>query len=119
MKRFIITICTQLFMSCLWVYSGNIELNKVKERLIEHRSIPIIPSAYYDGSTIILYSSILLENLQVTIRNEVGQIISEDIILVSPQHPYEFSIGNIEDGTYVLELNDGEEEYYGSFDIIQ
>lgn len=121
MKRLIIIICGLLFISSTWANRGVgvIELFKAKERNRQKRSIPIIPSAYYDAGTIILYSSILLENLQVTIINEVGQVISEDIILVSPQHPYEYSIENIEDGTYVLELSDGEEEYYGSFDISQ
>lgn len=119
MRRLIFAICALLFISYLWANSGKIELTKVKERHIEHRSVPIIPSVHLNGNTIILSTSIPLENLQVTIKDETGQVISEETIFVSPQQPYIFSIENVEDGSYILELNDSREEYYGSFEITQ
>lgn len=117
MRRLISAICTLLFISSLWANSGNIELNKTKCTKNGERSIPIIPSAYHDGNTIILCSSIPLENLQVTIKDETGQAISEEIISISSQQPYIISIGNVEDGVYTLELIDGEEQYSGDFDV--
>lgn len=117
MKRLIIAICTLLFFTDLWAHRGVIELTKDKHRNCTRRSISIIPSVYQDGNTIYIYSNLPLENLQITIKDETGQVISEEIIFLSPQQPYTYSIGNAEDGTYFLELNDGEEEYYGSFNI--
>lgn len=118
MKRLIVAICTLLFTS-IWANSGEIKLNKAMYKATYERSMPIIPSVHLNGNTIILSTSIPLENLQVTIKDETDQVISEETIFVSPQQPYTFSIENVEDGSYILELNDGEEEYYGSFEITQ
>lgn len=121
MKRLIITICTLLFISSIWANRGVgvIELFKHKERNKQKRSIPILPSAYQDGRTIYFYSNLPLENLRVTIKDETGQVISEETIFVSSQQSYTFSIGNVEEGVYTLELNNGNDEYYGYFEINQ
>lgn len=117
MRRLISAICTLLFISSLLANSEKIELNNTAQKTIDERSIAIIPSTYHDDSTIILCSSIPLENLQVTIKDETDQVISEEIISISSQQPYIISIGNVEDGVYTLELIDGEEQYSGDFDV--
>ena len=119
MKRLIITICTLLLLTSLSAHRGKIELTKSRFKTGDRRSMPIVPSAYQDGSTIYFYSNFPLENLQITIKDETGQVISEETIFVSPQQSYTFSIGNVEEGVYTLVLNNGNDEYYGYFEINQ
>lgn len=120
MKRLIITICTLLLLiTSLWAQRQSIVFTKSHYRGRGGRSIAITPSAYLDGSTIYLYSKLPLDNLQATIKDETGQVISEETIFVSPQQPYTSSIENVEEGVYTLELNDGKDEYYGYFEINQ
>lgn len=121
MKRLIITICTLLILiTSSWAHTEAIVLTKLRHKSRQERSMPIVPSVYQEGSAIYLYSDLPLENLQVTIKDETGQVISEETIFVSPQQSYTFSIGNVEDGKYILELDNGqEEEYYGYFEITQ
>jgi hypothetical protein len=53
----------------------------------------------------------------VTVKDEKGNIISSEFISLSSQQSYAFSIGGAKEGIYILELNDGKEEYYGYFEI--
>ena len=120
MKRLIISICTLLLLiTSLYAHRESIVLTKSRHRNQDERSIPIVLSAYQNGSTIIFYSSHLLKNLQITIKNTTGQVIFEKIIFIFPQQPYTFSLINIEDGVYTLELNNGQDKYYGYFEIMQ
>lgn len=119
MKRLLIVLCTLLLSIGLWANKVRINLSKVKKGYEDVRSIPIEPSASHDGNTIYLYSDVPLDEVQVTIKDGIGQIISSETIAIFPQQPYTFSIGNIENGIYTLELNDGKEEYYGYFEITQ
>ena len=118
MKRLLIIFCTLLVSISLWA-STRIKLNKCSARHEDDRSISVEPSASHDGNTIYLYSDIPLEKLQVTIKDGAGRIISSEVIPMFPQQPYSFSIGNVENGVYTLELYDGKEEYYGYFEITQ
>lgn len=120
MKRLIIMVCTLLILiTTSWAHRKPIDLKKSRHRNREERTIPLVPSAYQDGSTIYLYSKLPLENLQVTIKDEAGQVISDETIFVYPQQPYIFLIQNVVDGVYTLELCNGQDEYYGYFEINQ
>ncbi|MCD8182707.1 MAG: DUF3244 domain-containing protein [Bacteroides sp.] len=119
MKCLLTIFCTLLFSISSWANEVNIKLIHVHERYKNDRSISIEPSASHDGNVIYLSSHIPLEELQVIIRNGAGEILSSEIISVSPQHPSIISMGNAESGLYILELNDGENEYQGYFEIDQ
>lgn len=117
MKRLLIIICTVLITFYSRAEEINIKLIPVKERIEDDRSIPIIPSARHKGSIISIYSDVPLNELQVTVKDETGRILSSEIVPIFPDQPYTFSIGEVENGIYTLELNDGKKEYYGYFEI--
>lgn len=117
MKRLLIIICALLLSIGSW--ATTIKLIRSKKINAFERSLPIEPSASYDNNTIYLYSEVPLENLQVAIKNETGEILFCEYVCVSPQYPYTFSIGNVENGIYILELDDGKYKYHGFFEINQ
>jgi hypothetical protein len=119
MKRLLTIFCLLLFAITSWAEKVKIKLHQLGEKYEDDRSISVEPSASHDGNTIYLYSDIPLEKLQVTIKDGAGRIISSEVIPMFPQQPYSFSIGNVENGVYTLELYDGKEEYYGYFEITQ
>ena len=115
-----------LLLGCLFLFSLNsiadnkaINLYKTINEKISDRSISIEPSASYDNNTIYFYSDIPLDELQVTIKNEAGEILTSEIISVFPRQASTLSIENIGNGVYILELNDGKNEYRGYFEIYQ
>lgn len=106
------------FCICLCPAKIKIILSKTEEK-VQERSVIIEPTAYYEANTIYLQSDILIEELQVTIKDKEGNVISSEIIFLSPEQSYDFSLGDIENGIYLLELNDGENGYYGYFEICE
>lgn len=113
-----------LLLGCLFLFSLNsiadnkaIKLYKTINEKISDRSISIEPSAGYDNNAIYLYSDIRLDRLQVTIKNEAGDILISEMISVFPQQTSILSMENIGNGVYILELNDGKNEYRGYFEI--
>lgn len=115
MKRLLI-ICSCLLCICLCSAKIKIDLKK-KDPKAQTRSLVHVPTAYYEDNTIYLQFEISIETLQVTVKNEEGDIISSETIVLSPQQSYDFSLGNLENGIYTLELNDGENSYYGYFEV--
>lgn len=118
MKRLLIFIYTLLLTFSLWANKVNIKFIDAENKFSENnRSISMPLSASHDGGTIYLYSDIRVEQLQITIKDGEGNSLFSEIISISSQQPYIFSIGNIENGTYILELNVGESRYQGYFEI--
>ena len=97
----------------------SIKLCKTHDDKISNRSISIEPTASHDNNVIYLYSDIALNELQITVKNEIGEIIFTQNITLTPEQPYTYSIENIENGSYILELDEGESKYRGYFEIYQ
>lgn len=116
MKRLLIIIysCLLCIYSC--AAKIKIDLSKTEEKT-QSRSLIIEPTAYYEACTIYLQSEISIEGFQVTVKDEEGNIISSESIFLSSQQTYELPLGNLENGTYILELNDGKHEYWGYFEV--
>ena len=83
----------------------------------ETRSLVTEPTANHEGNTIYLQSDVFIKELQVTVKDEKRNIIFSEFISLSSQQSYALSIGDAKEGIYILELNDGKEEYYGYFEI--
>ena len=119
MKRLLIIFCALLLTISSWAKEVKIKLLPTTRRNAFERSLPTAPSASHDNNTIYLYSEIPLKELRVTVKNEAGDILSSEYVSLFPKQPYTFFIGNIENGVYILELNDGKYEYQGYFEISQ
>ena len=116
MKRLLIIICSCLLYIGLCSAKTKIYLER-KQKNAQTRSLVTEPTANHEGNTIYLQSDVSIKELQVTVKDEKGNIISSEFISLSSQQSYAFSIGGAKEGIYILELNDGKEEYYGYFEI--
>lgn len=116
MKRLLIIICSCLLYIGLCSAKTKIYLER-KQKNSQTRSLVTEPTANHEGNTIYLQSDVSIKELQVTVKDEKGNIISSEFISLSSQQSYAFSIGGAKEGIYILELNDGKEEYYGYFEI--
>lgn len=113
MKRLLIIICSCLLYIGLCSAKTKIYLER-KQKNAQTRSLVTEPTANHEGNTIYLQSDVSIKELQVTVKDEKGNIISSEFISLSSQQSYAFSIGGAKEGIYILELNDGKEEYYVS-----
>lgn len=119
MKRLLIIICTLLLSIGSWAKEVKIELLIDTTRNAFERSLSTALSASINNNIIYLYSEVLLEELKVTVKNESGEILSSEYVSIFPQQPYTFFIGNVENGVYIVELDDGKYKYQGYFEISQ
>lgn len=117
MKRLLTIICAVLITLYSWAEEVNIKLILVTERIEEDRSTPIILSASHEGNIISIYSDVPLNGSQITVKDKIGRILSSEIVPIFSHQPYIFSIGDVENGIYILEVYDGKQEYRGYFEI--
>lgn len=85
----------------------------------EERSIiDNTPFIIHDQNTFYIYSESLLEESQLTIRDEYNNIIYFTIDTILPNEEKVFTL-DIEKGIYTIELEFKENIYYGYFEIIK
>lgn len=97
-----------------------IHLNKDKQREKDTDCrMPVgEPTADCENRSLFLSFNGPLDKLQIVVKDGAGQIVYSDFLFsIFPNQCYAFSIGNVEDGVYILELNDGDTEYSGYFEI--
>lgn len=83
---------------------------------ISTRSLSIAPTATYDSKTLTIhYDDYLLANLQVTVKDLSGNTVYSNVISVSYNQPYSFTLNNVGSGKYVLELKYESKSLYGYF----
>lgn len=81
------------------------------------RSIFNIPELSHDKETISIYTSIRLENLEITVRNSTGLIIYSEVVVLQKGQRYSFSIEQAEYGESMIELKQGHRYLFGYFDV--
>lgn len=83
----------------------------------ESRSLVYTPTITCDSNILRINSTIPLENLQVIITDQsTGDTLYFSNITVSDGQPYMLTL-NAESGNYKIELNIGQDTYYGFFDL--
>ncbi|MCR6508603.1 DUF3244 domain-containing protein [Bacteroides sp. KH569_7] len=116
MKLLLIVLSALLFSSNLSAKDIKIELTEIKHSTND-RSVFLIPTVIHDGNNLHFVSDVPLANLQILIKDNIGKIISIQEIALLPKQPYSYDIGNLESGTYILELNNGKHKYQGYFEV--
>lgn len=81
------------------------------------RSIPSIPMLSHDGNILFIYSAVPLENLQVRVKDEFGNVVYVDNVSIAAGHMYSFVLESVSPGKYVIELLCGKESLWGDFKI--
>ena len=116
MKRLLIIICSCLLYIGLCSAKTKIYLERKQKKrpnaFFSHRTNGQ-PRRQYHLSTIRCLHKGTSSDRQ---RRKKEHHFSEFISL-SSQQSYALSIGDAKEGIYILELNDGKEEYYGYFEI--
>mgnify|MGYP003411180859 CR=1 FL=1 len=123
MKRFLFTtLFTLLFSSTILAQeievpmSQRVEDKAYWEKGKRARSIISI-EVTHDQNAVYIYSNVLLEDLQVTIKDSADNEIYSTTTIVVPDQKTSISLLFPGDGQYKIELNIGERCYFGYFEI--
>lgn len=116
MKRLLFTLFTVVFASTLLVHAESIRLQK-DEAPRERRSIVIAPTAALDGSTISIYSVMTIQNVQVSVKDMMGNVIYTSTITIAADQHYSFTLDGAENGDYILEVTYDDKRFYGYFTL--
>lgn len=82
------------------------------------RSINHTPTVSHDGNTFYIHSEIPIEDTQITIKDIYDNIIySATVTILSDENT--IVIPSMNSGSYILELEYDENDYYGYFEVTQ
>lgn len=114
MKRLILG-CISLLV-CFNCLGGEVRINLKAKHCTDNRSISIIPTVTYDGNVISLYSdNVTFENLEMTVKNSIGQIVYHSFLTVKAGEPCFCPLYNLEQEEYSVELSIKNDLYCGNF----
>lgn len=82
----------------------------------DKRSITLIPTATIDENTIRIYTHVSVSGLQMSIKDEAGNVIYSNSSMESSRC-HTFEVPELPEGEYVLEFEIGEEAFYGHFSV--
>lgn len=89
-----------------------------EEWVKEERSIALIPTATIDGNTIRIYTNLAVSGLQMSIKDEAGNVVYSNIGMESSRC-HTFEVHDLPKGEYVLEFEIGEDSFYGIFSSLK
>jgi len=124
MKRLLFTTLVTLLFS-LTILAQEIEVPMSEQRVEDKaywekgkraRSISPI-EVTHDENAVYIYSNVLLEDLQVTIKDSTGNEIYSTTTVVVPDQRTSISLLFPGEGQYKIELNIGERCYFGYFEV--
>jgi hypothetical protein len=95
--------------------SGNDDPKEKNTWEQDNRSITNFPTVTMNGNTIYIYSNILLDNLQITIIDEMKNIIYSNNATITNNHPYSFTTTYIKNKKYIIEMTYKTIVFYGIF----
>ncbi len=83
------------------------------------RSVSCVPTITHDSNTVYIYSDIVLDNLQIIIKDTRGTILYSSTTTIPNTQCYSFTIDNIKEGDFIIELKHEKKYLYGYFSIHQ
>lgn len=84
----------------------------------DNRSITNFPIIIQENNAIHIYSNILLNNMDITIKDSSNNIIQSVFITVVPNQPTAIKIVTTEKGDHKIELRYNQVSLYGYFSIM-
>ncbi|MDE6347515.1 MAG: DUF3244 domain-containing protein [Bacteroides sp.] len=84
----------------------------------DKRSIALIPTATIDGNTIRIYTNLAVSGLQMSIKDEAGNVVYSNIGMESSRC-HTFEVHDLPEGEYILEFEIGEDSFYGIFSSLK
>jgi len=124
MKRFLFTtLFTLLFSSTILAQEIEVPMSEQRvedkaywEKGKRARSIAPI-EVTHDDNAVYIYSNVLLEDLQITIKDSADNEIYSTTTIAVPDQRTSISVLFPSDGQYKIELNIGERCYLGYFEV--
>lgn len=83
------------------------------EQQKDKRSLLFAPEASHDGNIVYIYSCIPMEEIQITVLDEAGNVVYENVVVGSCA----FTVESQVKGGFILILNIDSTEYTGTFFI--
>lgn len=117
MKRLLfIFISFILYINCV-AQEVSIQLysDYSKDWHIEDRSLTITPTATYDRNAIYISSILLIEDMQVIVKDKHGYIVYSNIITIPSKQCYSFTFDCHDSEEYIIEIAYDNKWYYGYF----
>ena len=120
MKRIILLLIGIMTSFPLWaeeepiiLYEPNSSEIGQAQGPIDSRSLSFAPEASHDGNKVYIYSSIPSEGIQITVLDEVGNVVYENEVVGS----YVFTLSASIAGELTLVLETKEGIYQGNFNV--
>lgn len=119
MKHLLLACICLLFGMSSWAKVVTIHLHDAdhEAREIDRRSVSISPVITHNESVFSIYFPVSVTHFQVTVKDAVGNMVYVNIVTEpSKYHVFEIS-SPIAGGEYRLEIEIGDQSYYGNFSI--
>lgn len=120
----------RLFIGCLvamqalvsWADEVPVPLegnNDIRENIDrDKRSLSIEPTVTHDGSTLYLYSEVVMEEVVVTVKDlATGETIASGVVTLLPGGATVLSLPAADEGTFQIDITVGDNSYWGIFTI--
>ena len=78
---------------------------------VDERSLSFVPEASHDGHTVSIYSYVPMEEIQISVLDEVGNVVYEDTVAGNCS----FTLGSQVKGELILLLEIEDAVYKGTF----
>lgn len=112
------TLIVEFFTSMSYAEEKKIEVTE-KYWFEDTRSVSCIPTITHDSNTLYIYSDIILENLNITVKNATGMLLYSNTVTILNTQRYSFTIDDMNKGEFLIELTYRKKYLYGHFNISQ
>lgn len=115
-ELFLIMLCALPLFSFAAEKRINVDIERWK---VAHkgRSIFSVPVLTHDDNLLFIYSDVPLENLQIQVMDESGNVVYMDNVSVAAGQKYSFSLDISFSGEYIIELTCDRKFLSGSFHL--
>lgn len=111
------------FFFCNNILAEEVEIalhcgNNKKDWVKDKRSITLVPTATIDENTIRIYTDVAVSELQLSIKDSMGNVVYTCSDM-TPSQCHTFEVNALLEGEYMLEIEIGDESFYGYFSLIK
>ena len=119
----ILLLLIMSFFFCNNILAEEVEIalhcgNNNKDKVKDERSIILEPMATIDENTIRIYTDVAVSELQLSIKDSMGNVVYTCSDMTSSQC-HTFEVNALLEGEYMLEIEIGDESFYGYFSLIK
>ena len=100
--------------TCMAEETIKLRRKEQKEKDMDKRTLTITPIASIDRNILYLYSDVLIEDVEIIVTDNMGNIIYTSTISIYGQHPIYLPETT---GELLIELKIGDDYYYGYFEM--